>query len=90
MLQIIKQTRRYACNLAPVPLEVEVDVLRAEAVGRAAKADFVRRLESSDSGCFFDPIKRKKLKTMEACSKKITLTSSQGKVIIMSHYLMVL
>ena len=55
---------------APVPLEVEVDVLRAEAVGRAAKADFVRRLESSDSGCFFDPIKRKKLNTMEACKQE--------------------
>ena len=83
------------CSGSSLPLRTSLirsPSLRAEAVGRAAKADFLRRLESSDSGCFFDPIKRKKLKTMEYCSKKITLTSSHGQVIIiiiMSHYQMV-
>ena len=67
---------------APVPIDVETDVLRAEAVGKAAKADFIRRLQSGEPGSFFDPLKKKKLKTMEACNKKVTLTSSQGKVIM--------
>ena len=65
---------------APVPMDVEMDVLGAEAVGKAAKADFIRRIQSGEPGSFFDPIKRKKLKTMETCNKKVTLTSAQGKV----------
>lgn len=65
---------------APVTIDVEVDVLQAEVVGKAAKADFIKRLQSGDPGNFFNPIKRNKLKTMEACNKKVTLTSSQGKV----------
>lgn len=65
---------------APVTIDVEVDVLQAEAVGKAAKTDFIKRLQSGDPGNFFNPIKRNKLKTMEACNKKVTLTSSQGKV----------
>lgn len=64
---------------APVTIDVEVDVLQAEAVGKAAKADFIKRLQSGDPGNFFNPIKRNKLKTVEACNK-VTLTSSQGKV----------
>ncbi|KAI4827600.1 hypothetical protein KUCAC02_030985 [Chaenocephalus aceratus] len=66
---------------APVLMEVEMDVLQAESVGKAAKAEFIKRLQSREPGSFFDPIKKKKLKTMEACNKKVTLTSSQGKVI---------
>lgn len=70
---------------APVPMDVEMDVFRAEAVGKAAKADFIGRLQSGKPESFFDPIKKKKLKTMEACNKKVTLTSSQGKVISRSN-----
>ncbi|XP_068248000.1 uncharacterized protein [Palaemon carinicauda] len=66
---------------SPTSKDVERDVLEADAVGKAAKADFITRLQSGHQGSFFDPIKRKKLKTMEACNKKIKLTSSQGKVI---------
>ena len=62
------------------PQECETDVLRADAVGRAAKADFVKRLQDKKTGNFFDPIKRKKLRTMEASNKKINFTSSHGKV----------
>ncbi len=65
---------------APVPMDVETDILRAEDVGKAAKAEFIGRLQSGEPGKFFEPIKRKKLKTMEASNKKVTLTSSQGKV----------
>ncbi|XP_033987161.1 uncharacterized protein LOC117483109 [Trematomus bernacchii] len=66
---------------APVLMEVEMDVLQAETVDKAAKAEFIKRLQSREPASFFDPIKKKKLKTMEACNKKVTLTSSQGKVI---------
>ena len=45
-------------------------------------ADFIGHLQSGEAGSFFDPIKKTKLKTMETCNKKITLTSSQGKVIM--------
>ena len=66
---------------APVPLDVETDVLQAEATGKDAKGDFVDVLKNGEAGSFFFPIKKKKLKTMETCSKKVTLTSSQGKVV---------
>ena len=59
---------------------VSADVLQAEAVGDAAKMEFNQSLQNGDADCFFNPIKKKKLKTMETCSKKVTLTSSQGKV----------
>ena len=80
---IAEKDRLYSLALgAPLPIDVETDVLRAEAVGKATKADFIRRLQSGEPGSFFDPLKKKKLKTMEACNKKVTLTSSQGKVIM--------
>ena len=71
---------------APVPLEVEKDVLHAEAVGMTAKTEFLRRLQSGGPATFFDPIKKKKLKTMEASNKKVTLTSSKGKVTFVAVY----
>ena len=49
------------------------------------KADFISRLQRGNSSSFFEPIKKQKLKTMEACSKKVTLSSSQGKVKIHSY-----
>ena len=80
---IITDKERLYClaSGAPVPMDAEIDVLQAEAVGKAAKADFIRRLESGEQGSFFDLIHRKKLQTMEAGNKKVSLTSSQGKVI---------
>ena len=65
---------------APVTADVAKDVLQAEAVGKAAKAEFIGRLETGNPESFYDPIKRNKLKTMEACNKKVHLTSSEGKV----------
>ena len=61
---------------ASVPKDVETDVLHTEAVGKAAKAEFIERLKSGNPDSFFDPIKR----TMEGSNKKVHLTSSQGKV----------
>lgn len=72
---------------APAPIEVEMDVLQAETVGNVAKADFIERLKSGEPARFFDPIKRNKLKTMEAGNKKVKLTSSQGKVGIPNQFI---
>ena len=49
------------------------------------RADFIEHLHSGESGSFFDHIKKTKSKTMETCNKKITFTSSQGKVIMCSN-----
>ena len=48
-------------------------------------ADFIGHLQSREPGSFFDPIKKTKFKTMETCNKKITITSSSGKVIMCSN-----
>ena len=83
---VVDQEKLYSmASGAPVSLDVEKDVLQAESVGKTAKADFIKRLQSGEPGSFFDPIKRRKLKTMEACNKKVTLTSSKGKVIRCSN-----
>lgn len=67
---------------APASPEVEFDVLRAEAAGKEAKKVFIR--DRFVNGCsealFFEPIKKQKLKTMEAANKTVKLTASQGKV----------
>ena len=60
--------------------DVEAQILQAEAFGKVAKSDFIGPLQSGEPRSFFDPIKRQKLKTMEACNKRATLTSSQGRV----------
>ena len=73
--------RLYALHSgAPMPVEVEVDVMRADALGEQQKSIFTEeRLKKHEKG-FFDPIKRQNLKTMDHISKKVTLTTSQGKV----------
>ncbi|XP_049337187.1 uncharacterized protein LOC111196954 [Astyanax mexicanus] len=65
---------------APVDPEVEVDVLQAEAAGRAAKEKFIDERFVSKKKGFFEPLNKLKLKTMYHSSKKIKLTSAQGKV----------
>jgi hypothetical protein len=67
---------------APASLEVEIDVLRAEAAGKEAKEAFIRDrfVNGSSEALFFEPIKRQKRKTMEASNKVVKLTASQGKV----------
>ena len=50
---------------APVSADIETDVLQAEAVGDAAKMEFNQSLQNGDANCFFNQIKKKKLKTME-------------------------
>ena len=69
---------------APVSVEVEIDVLRAEALGKEAKKAFIqdRFVNGSPETHFFEPISKQKLKTMEDSSKTVKLTASQGKVLI--------
>ena len=56
-------------------------MVRAEAAGNEAKEAFLRdRFVNGSEVLFFEPIKRQKLKTMEASNKTVKLTSSQGKV----------
>ena len=65
---------------APAPLEVEIDVLRAETAGIEAKKAFIERLKNSSvTDTFFEPIKRQKLKTNGMTNKKVNLSTSQGK-----------
>lgn len=68
---------------APVSSEVEADVLNAEKAGKVAKASFIRERfqNGSSESKFFEPVKKLKLKTMEASNKTVKLTASQGKVL---------
>ena len=67
---------------APAPADVEVDVLRADTVGKILKEDFIQnRLGYASTKCFFDTLKRQKLRSMEDNNKKVSLTTSQGKLI---------
>ena len=83
----VAHMNRFYClaSGAPVPMGVEIDVLRTEALGKAAKADFIGHPQSGELGRFFDHIKKKKLTTKETCDKMVTLTTSQGKVIMCSN-----
>ena len=73
---------------APVSPEVELDVLRAEAAGKEARDAFIkdRFITGSSDTLFFEPTKRQNLKTMEASSKTVKLTASQGKVYILNKH----
>ena len=67
---------------APVPAGIEVDVLRADTVGKTLKEDFIHnRLGYASTKCFFDMLKREKLRSTEDNNKKVSLTTSQGKLI---------
>ena len=70
---------------APASSDVE-DVLLAEAKGRAAKEEFLRDRMQKKEKSFFDPVKRLMLKTMETNNKKVTLTTSKGKVCMRTEY----
>ena len=67
---------------APASPDVESDVLNAEAAGKKAKEEFIHdRFVVGPSGDqFFEPIRKLRLKTMEASNKTVKLTSSEGKV----------
>ena len=66
---------------APVSIDVQIDVMRAEEAGAEAKRTFVEKRLESQVVPFFDPIKRLNLRTMENNHKKVPLTSSKGRLI---------
>jgi hypothetical protein len=67
-----------------IPIDIESDLLNAEKIGAEARAEFVEsRLKKGEN--FFEPIKRKKLKTMASMKKKVKLTNSQSKVVEYKH-----
>ena len=67
---------------APASSDVEFDVLRAQKAGKEAKEAFIqeRFVNGSSEKLFSEPIKRLKLKTMDASKKTVKLTASHGKV----------
>jgi hypothetical protein len=72
---------------APSSMEVELHVLRAEALGNELKKAFIKdRFQHESDKRFFDPIRRQKLLTMEACNKTVVLTSTKGKVTIHKQF----
>ena len=87
---LVDKDRLYSlASGAPVSPEVELDVLRAEAAGKEARDAFIkdRFINGSSETLFFEPTwKRQNLETMEASSKIVKLTASQGKVYILNKY----
>ena len=65
----------------PVPEEAQVDVLRADALGAELKEPFVEKRLKLREIDLFDPFNGIKLLTIEHGNKKVTITSTQGKVI---------
>jgi len=67
---------------APASSEVEFDVQHAEAAGLEPKEAFIkdRFVSGSSKELFFQPIKKLKLKNMDASDETVKLTGSQGKV----------
>ena len=86
---LVDKDRLYSlASGAPVSPEVELDVLRAEAAGKEARDAFIKDhfINGSSETLFFEPTKRQNLETMEASSKIVKLTASQGKVYILNKY----
>ncbi|KAF3837908.1 hypothetical protein F7725_009676 [Dissostichus mawsoni] len=77
--RILDKSRLYSlASGAPIDPEVEADVLRAEAAGRAAKEQALHFQEKR----LLDRLKKLRLKTMDYCSKRDKLTSAQGKLFV--------
>ena len=65
------KSRLYSlASASPVSIDVENDVLGAEDLGRLLKEEFSNRFKVRSKFQFFDPVKRQKLRTMEAATRK--------------------
>lgn len=65
---------------APVPKDVEADILSAELIGNKLKTEFIEnRLKKNTD--MFEPVKRLKLKTMASVNKIVKLKTSSNKLI---------
>ena len=66
---------------APVPADVEVDVLQPDTVRKTLKENFIQNhLGCASIKCFSDTLKRQRLRNMESNNKKVSATTSQGKL----------
>ena len=80
------EDRLYALHSgAPVSLAVEKDVMRADALGEQQKLNFIEQRLKNKEKHFFDTITRQNLLTMDHASKKVTISTSQGKVHCFIH-----
>ena len=67
---------------APIPQEIEVDILRADELGKTLKSTFIQeQLIHGHKKDFFDPVACQKLKTMDNANKTVCLRTSQGSLI---------
>ena len=65
------KSRLYSlASASPVSIDVENDVLGAEDLGRSLKEEFSNRFKVRSKFQFFDPVKRQKLRKMEAATRK--------------------
>ena len=65
------KSRLYSlASASPVSIDVENGVLGAEDLGRSLKEEFSNRFKVRSKFQFFDPVKRQKLRTMEAATRK--------------------
>ncbi len=78
-LRVPDTEKLYISSGAPA-IDVEKDVLRAEATGKQAKENFIENRLMKKQG-FFEPIKRLNLKTMDHMHKSVKLSTSQNKSI---------
>ena len=68
-----------------IPLEIEKDVLNAEALGKKEKEIFIKdRLNANEN--FFNPVKKLKLKTMADANKKTKLKTKDNKIIELKQH----
>ena len=64
---------------APIPQEIEVDILRADELGKILKSTFIKeRLIHGHEKDFFDTVARQTLKTIEDANKTVCLRTLQG------------
>ena len=65
------KSRLYSlASASPVSIDVENGVLGAEDLGRSLKEEFSNRFKVRSKFQFFDPVKRQKLRKMEAATRK--------------------
>ena len=80
----IPHKERWYClwSGAPIPQEIEVDILRADELGKTLNSTFIQeRLIHGHEKDLFDPVVRQKLKTMNNPNKAVCLRTSQGSLI---------
>ena len=67
---------------ASIPQEIEVDILRADELGKTLRSTFMQEwLIHGHEKDFFDPVARQKLKTVKDVNETVCLRTSKGSLI---------